>query len=263
MKPPAETNTTERRRIPVAVTIGLLILLVVSSAVATPIIAKTIRGPSEADVVREQNHIHFLKTWGAVWPWASVALFILIILFAASIGIALVRWLNERSTSVYPSERGILPVKALKVRKWVQVWHWLWLPAQDVVFHDPNRAPGATTVYSAAVFGVSGQQNRIEVKQFASPVVSKEQLQVTAGAQLTQIAAAAASSDAPNVVQRELNRTIRGQLPNVSIYNDMDRPLVAPQVPEPSVIEGSHIQRVLEMQGEPVPLNPQEGRPSI
>ena len=230
-----------------AAVIALSALLLIAAILGAVLLATVAKTPSAVDLAREQNKLKTLQAWGRIWPPTSILLFYLVLLFLVALGVVCRLWLREKATSNYTDRRGIFPVKALHVWKWVQIGKHLWLPSQDVVYHDPNRAPTATTIYSAGLWGNPGE---VVVRQVSPEHVPAEQVRITQGAQLTQIAAASASGSAPNAVQRRVSDAVRGQLPNIAIYNDMDRPLVAPQVPAPSVIRGSHFERLLNERGE-------------
>jgi hypothetical protein len=219
--------------------------LLIAAIIATTALLHQIKEPSVIDLARERNQLRMLQTWGEVWPGASIGLFILFTLFLVALGSTLLVWLREKATSNYADDRGLFPVKALRAWKWVRASRYFWLPMQAVIYHDPNRAPGATTIYAPTEAG-----EVIVVKQVTADDVSPEQIRITQGAQLAQIAAAASSGKGHNPIRQEMTRAMRGQIPQISIYNEMDRPLVAPQLPPVRLIEGSHIERLLQEQGE-------------
>lgn len=101
-----------------------------------------------------------------------------VVLFTlGGIGLGVVRWINHRVTTLYPNQAGLYPVREAQVG-----------PAK--VFHDPNRAPTATTVYANGIPPLTVQH---PVPQGQLPA----QLQVTGQAQATQALRAAVSGYTP------------------------------------------------------------------
>ncbi|MBN1139296.1 MAG: hypothetical protein JXM73_22155 [Anaerolineae bacterium] len=198
--------------------------------------------PSPIDLARQANRLRWLELWGRLWPPLSVILIALSVLFLIVLAWTLLRWLAERATAQYADGRGLFPIKALRAWQWIRIARWLWLPAQAVVYHDANRAAGPTTIYTPTLDG-----SAVAVRQVGAEGISPEQLRVTQGAQLAQIAAAVASGPGSTPALRQ---QVGQRLPAVNIYNDLDRPLLAPNLPAISQIEGSHIERLLREQGE-------------
>lgn len=217
-----------------AVSIGALSYTVVS-------LVSGLRKPTVVDLAREQNHLKMLNLWGRVWPPLSVILVGLFVLFLIALGLKCLRWLDERSRESY-ARSGSFPVKSHRAWTWLRVARWFWLPAQAVIYHDPNRAAGPTTIYTPTADG-----SAVAVRQVGAEGISPEQMRVTQGAQLAQIAAAVASGPGSTAAMRQ---QVSQRLPAVNIYNDMDRPLLSPNLPVVSQIEGSHIERLLREQGE-------------
>ena len=96
---------------------------------------------------------------------------------------ALVAWLNKRATSIYPNLAGQYP---LVVKR-------LW---NGVIVHDPNRALGPTTIYTApslwsALFdGLLATQPEA-IAQFPQPGSEQAMLQVASQANAIGVTAAA------------------------------------------------------------------------
>ncbi|MBN1936842.1 MAG: hypothetical protein JW934_19430 [Anaerolineae bacterium] len=204
--------------------------------------------PSPVDLARQANRLRWLELWGKLWPLLSVVLAGLLVLFLIALAWTLLRWLAERATAQYADGRGLFPIKALRAWQWIRIARWLWLPAQAVVYHDPNRAASPTTIYTPTLDG-----SAVAVRQVGAEGISPEQLRVTQGAQLAQIAAAVASGPGSTPAMRQQvgqRLKLAEFVPAVNIYNDLDRPsLIAPQLPPTQIIEGSHIERLLREQG--------------
>ncbi len=241
-------STTTRPRKPVwkYVIIAFLALLALTacawSVVALSSQARQQFSPSPVDLARQANRLRWLELWGTLWPPLSVILVVLLVLFLIALAWTLLRWLAERATAQYADGRGLFPIKALRAWQWIRIARWLWLPAQAVVYHDPNRTAGPTTIYTPTLDG-----SAMAVRQVGAEGISPEQLRVTQGAQLAQIAAAVASGPGSTPAMRQ---QVGQRLPAVNIYNDLDRPLLAPNLPPVNLIDDSHIARLLREQGE-------------
>lgn len=235
----------------------IAVVLIVVGIIAASVLISGVHKPSAVDRAREQNKLKVLETWGKVWPVASVMLFVLAVISAIQLVRTLLAWLDEKARSSYADSRGIFPVKAIRGWKWVRTGEinilkrsiGIWLPANFVVYHDPNRTAGATTIYAP-----TGVGEVVMVKQVMAENVSPEQMRITQGAQLTQIAAAASSRPA-NPARQEVTRAMRGQMPHVNIYNELDGigpPVLSPSPPPAQLlpINGSHIERLMREQGE-------------
>lgn len=246
----------------------ITLVFVVLGIIAASVLIGRVRKPSAVDRAREKNKLKVLETWGKVWPVASVVLFILAVIFVIQLIRTLLAWLDEKARSSYADSKGIFPVKAIRGWKWVRTGEinilkrsiGIWLPANFVVYHDPNRTAGATTI-----FAPTGAGEVVMVKQVMAEDVSPEQMRITQGAQLTQIAAAASSGPA-NPTRQEVTRAVRGQIPYVNIYNELDGtglPVLSPSPPPAQLlpINGSHIERLMREQGELIPGVAEEDEP--
>lgn len=146
-----------------------------------------------------------------------------VVLFTfAGAGVGLVRWINHRVDTLYPNHAGLYPVREGRI-------------GQARVFHDPNRAPTATTVYANGVPALT-------VQHPLPPGEAMAQFQVTGQAQATQALRAAVSG--------------YNALPSGGpISTDMFSPnRVARPMPEVKMLdlEPSHIERLLLETGEKV-----------
>jgi hypothetical protein len=144
-----------------------------------------------------------------------------VVLFTfGGLGVGLVRWINHRVNTLYPNNAGLYPVREERV-------------GQAKVFHDPNRAPTATTVYASGVPSLT-VQNPLPPGQAAA------QFQVTGQAQATQALRAAVSGHT--------------SLPSGGpVSTDMfSQGRVARPLPEVKMLdlEPSHIERLLLETGE-------------
>jgi hypothetical protein len=96
------------------------------------------------DLERASMRLEFSR---ALLPYRfvfRVALGAVLLLTLGGLGWGTVRWLHRRVDTVYPNDAGLYPVRERRI-------------GRARVFHDPNRAPTATTVY------VTGQpEQRIE-----------------------------------------------------------------------------------------------------
>jgi hypothetical protein len=240
---------------------------IVAGIIAASVLISRVRKPSVVDRAREQNKLKMLEIWGKVWPVTSVVLFILAVVFVIQLIRTLLAWLDEKAKSNYADSKGIFPVKAIRGWKWVRTGEinilkrsiGIWLPANFVVYHDPNRTAGATTIYAP-----TGVGEVVMVKQVMAEDVSPEQMRITQGAQLTQIAAA--SSGPVNPARQAVTRAMRGPMPHVNIYNELDGigpPVLSPSPPPAQLlpINGSHIERLMREQGELIPGVAEEDEP--
>jgi len=233
-----------------AAALFFLVVLVAGAAILIGLATRTDR-PSPIDVAREQNRLRMLETWGRLWPPASVLLLSLLLLFLISLAGVCIIFLYEKATSSYADRRGLFPIKVRRAWTWIRAGRWLWLPTQAVIYHDPNRAPTATTIYAPTAAGEA-----IAVQQVAAEDVPPEQLRVTHGAQLAQVAAAAASGPSHSPAQRRVRRVLDRQLAaEVNGSPEGRPPLLSTSIPPARVlpIEQSHIARLLREQGELVP----------
>ncbi len=140
----------------------------------------------------------------------GVALFTL-----AGLGVGVVRWINHRVDTLYPNNAGLYPIREARL-------------GQAKVFHDPNRAPTATTVYANGA-------PKLTVQHPLPPGQVAAQFQITGQAQATQALRAAVSGHTA--------------LPSSGpVSSDMFGPnRVARPLPEVKMLdlEPSHIERLL------------------
>jgi hypothetical protein len=144
-----------------------------------------------------------------------------VVLFTfGGVGVGLVRWINHRVNTLYPNNAGLYPVREGRI-------------GQAKVFHDPNRAPTATTVYANGVPSLT-------VQHPLPPGEAAAQFQVTGQAQATQALRAAVSG---------YNSLPSGGPVSTDMFsqNKVGRPL-----PEVKMLdlEPSHIERLLLETGE-------------
>jgi len=148
------------------------------------------------------------------WLWIGMAmkvvLGIILLAFLAGLAYAAVRLTLKRAMTIYPDRSGLYPVVDRKVGK-------------IRVFHDPNRAPVAATLYTPE-----------GVTFVVSPEPGPGQLQVTGQAQAAQALRAAASG--VGLTPDTAERIVRPQTPLV-------KPLPPVEVWD---IEPTHVERLLE-----------------
>ncbi|MBC7249303.1 MAG: hypothetical protein H5T62_03390 [Anaerolineae bacterium] len=195
------------------VLITVIILLVMLALVIGSVIANNQR--------EESPEIAHTKEAIAIrWLWISMALkvaFGLIVLaFLGGLAYAAVRLALKRATTIYPDHSGLYPVVQCRV-------------GNSRVFHDPNRTPVATTVYTPQ-----------GVTFVASPDPSPGQLQVTGQAQVAQALRAAASGvGLPPATAEKI------------VGGGPQDPLVRPLPPvEVWDVEPAHVARLLEEIGD-------------
>ncbi len=240
-----ESTTTRPRKSAWKYILTALLALIALTACAWSVVALSGQArqqfsPSPVDLARQANRLRWLELWGTLWPPLSVVLAALLVLFLAALAWTLLRWLAERAVATYPDARGLFPSKALRAWGWKRFGQLL-LPVQSVVLHNENKAAGPTTIYTPGWDGV------VRVEQVFAHDLPPEQLRVTQGAQLAQIAAAVASGPGSTPAMRQ---QVGQRLPAVNIYNDLDRPLLSPNLPPVNLIDDSHIARLLREQGE-------------
>jgi len=174
---------------------------------------------NQADNRQESFQVAHTKEAIAIrWLWIGMAmkltLGIILLAFLAGLAYAAVRLALKRATTIYPDRSGLYPVVQCRV-------------GNSRVFHDPNRTPVATTIYTTQ--GVTFA---------ASPDLSPGQLQVTGQAQVAQALRAAASG--PGLTPDMTERIVRPQTPLV-------KPLPPVEVWD---IEPPHVERLLEENNE-------------
>ncbi len=137
------------------------------------------------------------------------------LLTLGGLGWGVVRWLNYRVSTLYPNHAGLYPVREAQL-------------GQARVFHDPNRAATATTVYAHGLPDLTVQHPLPQGHANA-------QWQVTSQAQATQALRAAVSGHAPLPAGPQISMDMFDQ-------RRLSRPL--PEVAALD-IEPSHIERLL------------------
>jgi len=136
------------------------------------------------------------------------------------LGWGVVRWIHRRANTVYADQAGLYPLREQRL-------------GGAMVFHDPNRTWGGTTVYATKGPPLSVQQPLAA----GQPMI---QSQVTGQAQAAQALRAAVSGVAPFPSAQGLPAQL------------LDRPVARP-LPEVKELayEPSHIERLLLQDGDP------------
>ena len=191
---------------------SILLLMVIALAVCITV----------ADNQQEESP-QVVRTKEAIairWLWIGMAmkmiLALIVLAFLAGLAYAAVRLALKRAMTIYPDHSGLYPVVQCRV-------------GNNRVFHDPNRTPVATTIYTAQ--GVTFA---------ASPDPSPGQLQVTGQAQAAQALRAAASGiGLPPATAEKI------------VGGGSQDPLVKPLPPvEVWDVEPAHVARLLEEVGD-------------
>lgn len=97
--------------------------------------------PTATDLERSALRLDYAR---ALLPYRlafRVVLGVLLLLTLGGLGWGAVRWLHRRVETVYPNDAGLYPLREGRI-------------GRARVFHDPNRAPTATTVYAAGRQGL-------------------------------------------------------------------------------------------------------------
>jgi hypothetical protein len=132
------------------------------------------RAPTAHAVERSAMSLEFTR---ALLPYRiafRVLLGALLLITAAGIGWAVIRWLNRRVDTFYPDSAGLYPIRESRV-------------GRARIYHDPNRAPSGTTVYAP-------QTPQLHVDHVLSEGTAFMQQQITTQAQAAQAFRAAVSS---------------------------------------------------------------------
>jgi hypothetical protein len=93
------------------------------------------RTPTAADLERSALRLEYAH---ALLPYRlafRIVLGIVLLLTLSGLGWGAVRWLHRRVDTIYPNDAGLYPIRERRM-------------GQARVFHDPNRAPTATTIYA-------------------------------------------------------------------------------------------------------------------
>ena len=151
-----------------------------------------------------------------------------VLVLAVGSAFAAVAWLNKRATSVYPNDAGQYPV--IVKRSWSGV----------TIVHDPNRALGPTTIYTAPSLAgmLSGRKGQLPAAQFPMPGSESSMLQLATQAQAVGLVAAATRNSLGVGDPRQA-----GQLAQALI----ERPALSAPLPPVrlSSLEPSHVERLL------------------
>ena len=186
-----------------------IFLLVVIALVIGSVIADNRQRERESPQITQAKEAIAIR-----WLWIGMVikliLAIILLAFLAGLAYAAVRLTLKRAMTIYPDRSGLYPVVDRKVGK-------------IRVFHDPNRAPVAATLYTPE-----------GVTFVVSPEPGPGQLQVTGQAQAAQALRAAASG--VGLTPDTAERIVRPQTPLV-------KPLPPVEVWD---IEPTHVERLLE-----------------
>ncbi|MBN1579327.1 MAG: hypothetical protein JXA89_01395 [Anaerolineae bacterium] len=178
------------------------------------------REPSAYELERTAMSLQVSRTMVPFQVAFRVLLGGVVLFVFGGVGVGLVRWINHRVNTLYPNNAGLYPVREGRI-------------GQAKVFHDPNRAPTATTVYANGVPALT-------VQHPLPPGEAAAQFQVTGQAQATQALRAAVSG---------YNSLPSGGPVSTDMFNQnrIGRPL-----PEVKMLdlEPSHIERLLLETGE-------------
>jgi hypothetical protein len=131
------------------------------------------REPSTYELERTAMSLQVSRTMVPFQVAFRVLLGGVLLFTLAGVGVGLVRWINQRVNTLYPNNAGLYPVREGRI-------------GRATVFHDPNRAPTATTVYANGMPALT-------VQHPLPPGESAAQFQVTGQAQATQALRAAVS----------------------------------------------------------------------
>jgi len=186
-----------------------IFLLVVIALVIGSVIADNRQRERESPQITQAKEAIAIR-----WLWIGMVikliLAIILLAFLAGLAYAAVRLTLKRAMTIYPDRSGLYPVVDRKVGK-------------IRVFHDPNRAPVAATLYTPE-----------GVTFVVSPEPGPGQLQVTGQAQAAQALRAAASGVGltPDTAERIVRpqTTLVKPLPPVEVWD----------------IEPTHVERLLE-----------------
>lgn len=176
--------------------------------------------PSAYELERTALSLQVARTMVPFQIAFRVLLGLVVLVTLGGLGWGLVRWLHHRMNTLYPNSAGLYPIREQQL-------------GQAKVFHDPNRAPTATTVYANGMPQLR-VQHPLPLGQEAA------QFQVTGQAQATQALRAAVSgftslpSGGPVSTDMFDRRRVARPLPEVQMLN----------------LEPSHIERLLLENGE-------------
>ena len=180
------------------------------------------RAPTAYELERSSMRLELTR---ALLPYRlafRIALGAVLLLTLGGLGWGTVRWLHRRVDTVYPDDAGLYPIRERRI-------------GRARVFHDPNRAPTATTVY------VTGQPG-LRVEHGLPEGGAYVQGQVTGQAQAAQAIRAAVSGGGPVPFGPRFSagafagRRVSCPLPEV----------------KPLDLEPSHVERLLIVDGDDV-----------
>ena len=178
------------------------------------------REPSTYELERTAMSLQISRTMVPFQVVFRVLLGGVVLFTFGGLGVGLVRWINHRVNTLYPNNAGLYPVREERI-------------GRAKIFHDPNRAPTATTVYANGVPALT-------VQHPLPPGEAAAQFQVTGQAQATQALRAAVSGYNSLPSSGPVSTDMFNQ-------NKVGRPL-----PEVKMLdlEPSHIERLLLETGE-------------
>ncbi|MCD6554364.1 MAG: hypothetical protein J7M16_10175 [Anaerolineae bacterium] len=195
-----------------------IVVLIVATLVIGLLLADTNRG-KYSTVEREMAALRLetarrlqVVTIGFRAGLAVVALSTL-----GGIGFGAIRFILRRADTIYPDKAGLYPIREGRI-------------GSIRFFHDPNRAPMPTTLYSPQ--GVS---------HLTAPGFEADQLRVTGQAQAAQALRAASSGGGINLQSRQLVEAI------IPPERRLSKPIPPVEVWD---IEPAHVARLLEEVGD-------------
>jgi hypothetical protein len=158
--------------------LSLVLLLALAVGIGLWLAARP-RTPTAADIERSALRLEYARSLLPYRLAFRVALGAVLLLTLGGLGWGSVRWLHRRIDTVYPNEAGLYPVREGRV-------------GRARVFHDPNRAPTATTIYAPGQQGLCLARN-VRVEHALPEGGAYLQGQVTGQAQAAQAIRAAVS----------------------------------------------------------------------
>jgi hypothetical protein len=178
------------------------------------------------EIERSSMRLEFAR---ALLPYRlalRVALGMVLLLTLAGLGWGAVYWLHRRVDTIYPNDAGLYPIRERRF-------------GRARVFHDPNRAPTAATVYAAEQPGMCVERC-VRVEHALPEGGAYVQGQVTGQAQAVQAIRAAVSGGGSMP-------TSAGLPANTFAGRRVSRPL--PEV-QPLDLKPSHVERLLIVDGD-------------
>jgi len=210
----AEAMTEQTRRLAMKRYLVLIPLLALAVGIGVWLGGRS-RVPTVYETERSSMRIELAR---ALLPYRlafRIALGALLLLTLGGLGWGTVRWLHRRVDTVYPDDAGLYPIRERRV-------------GRARVFHDPNRAPSATTIYAIDPSGLRVEHTLPEGGMYV-------QGQITGQAQAAQAIRAAVSGGGSVPVGAGFSAgTFAGRR--------VSRPL--PEV-VPLNLEPSHVERLL------------------